>query len=165
LIVSRRPTRRIHWQQHPRLWYGEVNKQEPRVVKEGSGTWYYIKSFRDPKDDNQVLHKAGFHTQAKRPMNLEQNIALFILQSYSKSDSGICGEGCIQCCTEYHKYDIDHGGETLISLCCHPKYRGKGYWYDWAIVATENDDGTPRESTHPECRAASSHVLLMMWRG
>ena len=125
---------------------GESNKQEPRIVEEGSGTRYYNWSFCDPKDDNQVLHKVGFHTQRKGPINLEQNIALFILQSYCKeSDLAIRGEGCIHCCTEYHNNDVDHhSGETLISLCCHPIYRGKGYWYDWAIVATENDGGTPQ---------------------
>ena len=44
---------------------GESNKQEPRIVEEGSGTRYYNWSFCDPKDDNQVLHKVGFHTQRK----------------------------------------------------------------------------------------------------
>ncbi len=78
---------------------GEGDKQEPRPVEEGSGTRHYIRSFRDPKDDNQVLHKVGFHTQTKGPINLEQNIALFILHIYCKSDLDIRGEGCIQCCT------------------------------------------------------------------
>ena len=76
---------------------GEGDKQEPRTVEDGSRTRYYTWSFGDPKDDNQVLHKMGFHTQKKGPINLKQNIALFILQSNSTSDLDISGEGCIQC--------------------------------------------------------------------
>ena len=53
---------------------GEGDKNEPRTVDEGSRT-----PLRDPKDDNQVLHKVGFHRQTKGPINLKQYIALFIL--------------------------------------------------------------------------------------
>ena len=35
------------------------------------------------------------------------------------------------------------GGETHISLRCHPNYIGEGIpWYDWVIIETENADGT-----------------------
>jgi hypothetical protein len=143
---------------------GEGNKQEPRTVEEGPGTWNYRRSFRDPKDDNQVLHKAGFHRQTKGPINLKQNIAYFILQSYSKSDLDVCGEDCIQFCKEYHKCDVDHGGETFISLCCLCNCRGKVYWYDWAIIATENDDRTPWGIPIPNTELYP-HMLLMVRRG
>jgi hypothetical protein len=39
-------------------------------------------------------------------MVLEKNLARFIFQSYSDSDLDINGEGCIRCCTEYHKFDL-----------------------------------------------------------
>lgn len=118
---------------------------EPRTVEEGSGTRYHIKSFRSPDDDNELCREVFFDTQSTGTMKLEKDMARFIVQSYSKSDLNIRGEGCIQCCTEYHKYNVD-SGERLISLRCHPNYRSKGHpWYDWAIIRTENDDGSEEE--------------------
>ena len=78
-------------------------------------------------------------------MELEENLDLFILQSYSDSDLDDNGVGSIRCCTEYHKVDA-RTDEKLVSLRCHPNYRGKGYsWYDWALVRFVNDDGQEDE--------------------
>ena len=115
---------------------------EPSTVEEGSGTRYHIRSYRSPEHNNEIRREVCFNTQSRGPMKLEQHVARFIVQHYSDTDLNNDGEGCIQCCTEYHKYDVDNG-ERLISLRCHPNYRSKGHpWYDWAIIRTENDDGS-----------------------
>ena len=115
---------------------------EERTVEEGKGTRYQIQSFVDPNNDKQLLHKVSWSTRTRTPINLEENVALFILQHYRDSDLDINGEGCVHCCTEYHKFDANNDNETLIYLRCHPNYRGEGKpWYDWAIIETEDDDG------------------------
>jgi hypothetical protein len=114
---------------------------EPRTVEKGSGTTYHIRSFRDPENNNQVCREVTFNTQTRGPMNLEENLSLFILQNYRETDLDMYGEGCIKCCTEYHKYDVDKD-EKLISIRCHPNYRGKGFpWYDWAVIRFKDDNG------------------------
>ena len=71
-----------------------------------------------------------FYTQTRGVIELEENLDLFILQSYSDSDLDDNGVGSIRCCTEYHKFDAKTD-EKLVSIRCHPNYRGKGYfWYD-----------------------------------
>ena len=118
---------------------------DPRIVEEGRGTRYHIRSFRNPDDDEQLSFRVGWNTQTRGQISLEDNIALFILQNYGESDLDARGEGSIDCCTEYRKFDANNGGiggETYISLRCHPNYRGEGNpWYDWAIIETEDDDG------------------------
>ena len=101
-IVSRRPTQRIHWQQHSRFWYGggrQTRTQDSgrKVPEHGMILGHSV----TPRMTIRSLHKVGLHTQTKGPINLIQNIVLFILQSYSNSDLDLRGEGCIQCCTEY----------------------------------------------------------------
>ena len=74
-------------------------------------------------------------------MALEDNLDLFILQSYSESDLDDDGVGSIRCCTEYHKYDATTD-EKMIAIRCHPNFRGKGYaWYDWVIIRYEDEGG------------------------
>ena len=120
---------------------------EDRVTREvGSGTPYYVRSFVDPtSDESQLCRDVFFDTQTRGVMELEENLDLFILQSYSDSDLDDNGVGSIRCCTEYHKVDA-RTDEKLVSLRCHPNYRGKGYsWYDWALVRFVNDDGQEDE--------------------
>ena len=117
-----------------------VGTPEPRTVEVGSGTTYFIRSFRNPDHDNKLCIKPRFNTQT-RAIKLEKNLSLFIWQTYSESDFDVHGEGSIKCCTEYHKYDVDTD-EKLISIRCHPNYRGKGSpWYDWALIQYEFDNG------------------------
>jgi hypothetical protein len=125
---------------------GQTGMHAGRTVEEGSGTRYHIRTFRNPQKNNEVCREVCFDTASPGRMVLEKNLARFIVQSYSNSDLDVNGEGCIQCCTEYHKFDVGEG-ERLISLRCHPNYRSKGYpWYDWAIIRTENPkDGTEEE--------------------
>jgi hypothetical protein len=114
-----------------------------RTVEEGSGTRYRIRTFLDA--DDLLCREVIFDTESRGVMKLEKDLARFIVQSYSETDLDVHGEGCILCCTEYHKYNADDG-ERLISLRCHPNYRSKGYpWYDWAIIRTENNDGSEAE--------------------
>jgi hypothetical protein len=78
-------------------------------------------------------------------MELEGNLDLFILQSYSDSDLDDGGVGSIRRCTEYHKFDA-RTDEQVKSIRCHPYYREKGYsWYDWALVRFVNEDGQEDE--------------------
>ena len=90
-----------------------------------------------------------FHTKTRGIMKLEDNLAHFIVQHYSESgdsDFDANGEGCINCCKEYHKFDVDNNDDRLISLRCHTNYRGKGHpWYDWVIVRTEDANGNDEE--------------------
>jgi hypothetical protein len=79
------------------------NTQDPPTSESGSGTSYYIRSFVDPMNDNQLCRDVTFDTQTRGLIKLEDNLALFILQSYSDSDLDGNGVGSIWCCTEYHK--------------------------------------------------------------
>jgi hypothetical protein len=111
----------------------------------GSGTTYYIRSYVDPTNDNQLCRDVFFDTQTRGVLDLEDNLALFILQSYCDSDLDENGVGSIGCCTEYHKYNTATE-EKMVSVRCHPNFRGKGYsWYDWALICYEDDDGNERE--------------------
>ena len=125
----------------------EETNGKVQTREEGSGTRYNIRCFRDP--ENQLCRQVLFHTQTRGIMKLEDNLAHFIVQAYSEpgySDVDANGEGVINCCTEYHKFDVDNDDDRLISLRCHPNYRGKGHpWYDWVIVRTEDDNGDETE--------------------
>jgi hypothetical protein len=36
--------------------------------------------------------------------------------------------------------------EKMVSICCHPNFRGKGYsWYDWTLVRYEDEHGNEKE--------------------
>ena len=118
--------------------------------EEGSGTRTNISCFCNPNDDeNNLCRQVFFHTQTCGIMKLEDNLAHFIVQHYSDSgdsDFDANGEGCINCCTEYHKFDVDNDDDRVISLRCHPNYREKGHpWYDWVLVRTEDDNGNDEE--------------------
>ena len=59
-------------------------------------------------------------------------------------DMNADGSGHVSCCTEYHK--VDANGNRLISIRCHPNYRGTGHaWYDWAIIRFEDDSGASKD--------------------
>jgi hypothetical protein len=121
-------------------------KDEPQTREEGSGTRYQIKCFRDLANDNELCLQVLFNTQTRGNISLEDNLARFIMQNYSDTDFDSNGEGGVDCCTEYHKYNIDNDDERLISLRCHPNFRGKGHpWYDWAVVRTEDGEGNVGE--------------------
>jgi hypothetical protein len=108
--------------------------EDPPTREVGSGTSYYIRSFLDPSKENQLCRASVFDTQTKGVIDLEDNLELFILQSYSDSDLDEDGVGSVWCCTEYHKYN-NETEEKMVSICCHPNYRGKEYtWYDWALI-------------------------------
>jgi hypothetical protein len=118
---------------------------DPPTSEVGSGTSYYVRSFVDPWDDNQLCRDVVYDTQTLGVINLEENLDLFILQTYSDSDLDGDGVGSIKGCTEYHKYN-DETDEKMVSIRCHPNYRGKGYsWYDWALIRYEDDDGNEME--------------------
>jgi len=115
------------------------------TIEEGSGTRYCIRCFRDPHESNRLRREVIFHTQTRGPMDLESNLSLFIFQSYRETDFDENEEGQIDCCTEYHKYSIDTR-DTLISIRCHPNYRGKEIpWYDWALVRFVDDNGETKD--------------------
>ena len=121
------------------------NAQDPPTREVGSGTTYYIRSFVDPTNDNKLCRDVLFDTQTRGVLEVKDNLALFILQSYSASDLDDNGEGAIGCCTEYHKYNTATD-EKMVSIRCHPNFRGKGYsWYDWALIRYEDDDGNEKE--------------------
>ena len=110
------------------------NAEDPQTREVGGGTQYCITSFSDAANGNRLYHDVTFDTQTRGVIELEVNLALFILQNYSDSDLDENGKGSIRCCTEYHKYDIKTD-EKMVSIRCHPNFRGKGYsWYDWAFV-------------------------------
>jgi hypothetical protein len=118
---------------------------DPPTSEVGSGTSYYVRSFVDPWDDNQLCRDVVYDTQTLGVINLEENLDLFILQTYSDSDLDGDGVGSIKGCTEYHKYN-DETDEKMVSIRCHPNYRGKRYsWYDWALIRYEDDDGNEME--------------------
>ena len=107
----------------------------------GRGTRYHIRSFRDPNQEYRLVREVIFMTQTRAPINLEQNLAFFILQTYSETDLDENGEGTVECSTEYMKYEVD-SKEKCISIRAHPNFRGKGFpWYDWALIRFEDDDG------------------------
>jgi hypothetical protein len=113
--------------------------------EEGRGTTYVIRSFRNPDDDNRLCCEVIFDTRTTAPIKLEDNLALFILQSYEETDLDDNLEGSVTCCTEYHKFDR-RSNEKMIRIRCHPNYRGKGFaWYDWAFIRFEDDSGQTRD--------------------
>jgi hypothetical protein len=121
--------------------------EDPRTREVGSGTSFFIRSFLDPTNENQLCRDVFFDTETSGVIALEDNLDLFILQSYSASYLDDNGVGRIRCCTEYHKYNADTD-EKMISIRCHPNYRGKGYaWYDWVLIQYEDKDGN--ESNFP----------------
>ena len=118
---------------------------DPPTREVGSGTSYYVRSFLDPSHENQLCRDSVFDSQTQGVIDLEDNLELFILQTYSDSDLDDDGVGSIKCCTEYHKYN-DETDEKMVSIRCHPNYRGKGYsWYDWALIRYEDEDGNETE--------------------
>jgi len=122
---------------------GSPNTSCPKkATKEvGRGTRYRIRSFRDPNQNNRLVREVSFITQTREPINLEENLAFFILQTYSETDLDENGEGTIECSTEYAKYEV-HSGEKCISIRAHPNFQGNGYpWYDWAFAQFEDDEG------------------------
>ena len=125
--------------------------------EEGSGTSYWVRSFIDPANANKLCRDTHFDTQTRGDMALEDNLDLFILQSYSESDLDDDGVGSIRCCTEYHKYDANTD-EKMIAIRCHPNFRGKGYaWYDWVIIRYEDEDGIKTEITCLELCTTPQH--------
>jgi hypothetical protein len=113
--------------------------------EEGRGTTYVIMFFRNPDDDNRLCCEVMFDTRTTAPIKLEDNLALFILQSYENTDLDDNREGSVMCCTEYHKFDRK-SNKKMISIRCHPNYRGKGFaWYDWAFTRFEVDRGQMRD--------------------
>jgi hypothetical protein len=106
-----------------------------KTIERGTGTRYDVRAFIEKKT-RQFCRQVVFHTQTTGPMKLENNLALFILQTY-RADLNEYGIGKVLCCTEYQKEDMH--GNRLISIRCHPNYRGTGHsWYDWAIVRFED---------------------------
>ena len=121
------------------------NAQDPPTREVGSGTPYFVRSFIDPANENKLCRDVFFDTRTRGAIELEDNLDLFILQSYCDSDLDGNGAGSIRCCTEYHKFNINTD-EKMVSIRCHPNYRGKGYpWYDWALIRYEDDDGNDKE--------------------
>ena len=111
----------------------------------GSGTTYYVRSFLDPSNERQLCRDVFFDTETTGLIDLEENLSLFILQTYMESDLDHKGVGSIRCCTEYQKYNTETD-EKMISIRSHPNYRGKGYpWYDWALIRFIDDDGDETE--------------------
>ena len=82
-----------------------------------------------------------WRTQTRGDMNLEPNLAMFILQSYD-ADLEANGEGSITCCTEYMKFEIASKEKMIYISSKHPNYQssGKG-WYDWAYIRFEDANG------------------------
>lgn len=108
--------------------------------EDGGGTRYDVRSFRDPENNMNLRRDVIWKTQTRGDMNLEPNLAMFILQSYD-TDLDANGEGSISCCTEYIKFETA-SKDKMIHVRCHPNYRssGKG-WYDWAYIRFEDPDG------------------------
>ena len=71
----------------------------------GRGTTYVIRSFREPDNDIRLCCEVIFDTQTTAPIKLEDNLALFILQSYENTDLDDNRAGSVTCCKEYHKFD------------------------------------------------------------
>jgi hypothetical protein len=121
--------------------------QVPSTREVGSGTPYYVRSFLDPTNKKQLCRDVFFDTKTIGLIDLEDNLSLFILQTYADSDLDDNGVGSITCCTEYHKYNTKTD-EKMVSIRSHPNFRGKGNsWYDWALIRFVNDDGN--ESEYP----------------
>ena len=111
----------------------------------GSGTSYYIPSFLNHTNVNELCCDAFFNTQTRGVIKVEDNLDLFILQSYADSDLDDLGVGSIRCFAEYHKYSSETN-EKMVSIRCHPNYRGKGYcWNDWALIRYVYDDGDVKD--------------------
>jgi hypothetical protein len=61
-----------------------VTSTPSQATKEvGSGTHYRIRSFCDPNQNHSLVREVFFTSQTGEPINLEQNLALFILQMIS----------------------------------------------------------------------------------
>jgi hypothetical protein len=52
----------------------------------GCGTTYVIRSFCNPDNDNRLCCEAIFDTKTTKLIKLQDNLAVFILQSYESSD-------------------------------------------------------------------------------
>jgi hypothetical protein len=91
----------------------------------GCGTRYHIRSFHDPNQNHRLVREAFCTMQTREPINLEQNLALFILQTYSETDLDENGEFTVECSTEYMKYEVD-SKEKCISIRAHLNFRGNG---------------------------------------
>ena len=64
-----------------------VTSTPSQATKEvGRGTRYHIRSFRNPTQNHRLVREVFFTTQTREPINLEENLALFILQMYSETD-------------------------------------------------------------------------------
>jgi hypothetical protein len=119
-----------------------VTSTPRQATKEvGSGTRYHTRSFRNPTQNHRLVREVFFTTQTREPINLEQNLALFILQTYSETDLDENGEGIVECSTEYMKYKVD-SKRKCISIRAHPNFQGDGFpWHDWAFIQFEDDHG------------------------
>jgi hypothetical protein len=103
----------------------DVNSKNVPTREVGRGTTYVIRSFHDPDDDNRLCCEVIFDTQTTAPIKLEENLALFILQSYDNMDLDDNQVGSVMCCTECHKFDMK-SKKKMISIRCHPNYHGMG---------------------------------------
>jgi hypothetical protein len=110
---------------------------------------YDICSVRDAISGTLIC-TTKFHTKSKAVMRLEPNLDLFVLQHYS-SQLTPHGEGTVSACTEYHL--ANYNREAIITLRCHPNYRGEGAWYDWAVIRfiDDNDVSTDYPSRIVAC--------------
>ena len=106
------------------------------------GTRYMVTAYVDAQT-LRLCCKVSFITKTTSSLVLEPNLHIFLMQYYSDEFTDQ-GEGCIACCTEYHKFDMRRHGtseQLLIAIRCHPNYRGEGAWYDWAIIRFEDEAG------------------------
>ena len=133
-------------QEPPGLNVSSTNdNQVPSTREVASGISYYVRSFLDPAKKKRLCRDVFFDTKTVGVLDLEENLSLFILQTYIDSDLDDNGVGSIRCCTEYHKYNTKTD-EKMVSIRSHPNYRGKGYaWYDWALIRFVDDDGNKSE--------------------
>ena len=122
------------WHQHNACHVCRRNsrKEHPRHINSkssnkevGRGTRYHIRSFRDPNQNHRLVRDVFFLTQTREPINLEQNLELFFLQTYSETDLNENGEFTVECSTEYMKYEVD-SKEKCISIRAHLNFRGNG---------------------------------------
>ena len=102
---------------------------------------YVIETAIDPKSF-KLQYSIVFEACISRDFELEPDLALFLLHQYhSHLDAN--GVGKIHLLTEYHKRDSN--GEELISIRCHPNYRNRVSWHDWALFEFESENGSTQD--------------------
>jgi hypothetical protein len=88
---------------------------------------------------NELCYHVQLSNAAATPINLEPNLAFFLMDYYRAQWDAATGVGSLLLRTEYWRYDAN--SECLIHIRCHPDYRSTGAWYDWAYIRFEDNAG------------------------